>query len=84
VFQVLPDTRLRKCCRDCDVPLRLQGELMFPPCYLYLSKEKKWVWFESGIMKNWEDGWKRRPKAYKSSYSPWLAKYPGRATGLPE
>jgi hypothetical protein len=57
---------------------------MFPPCYLYLSKEKKWVWFESGIMKNWEDGWKRRPKAYKSSYSPWLAKYPGRATGLPE
>jgi hypothetical protein len=57
---------------------------MVEPCYVYLSKEKRWAWFESRTMKPWEDGWKRRPKTYSSSYYPWLEKYPGRPTGLPE
>jgi hypothetical protein len=57
---------------------------MVEPCYVYLSKEKRWTWFESRTMKPWEDGWKRRPKNYSSSYYPWLEKYPGRPTGLPE
>lgn len=76
--------RLAKRCRECNIPLHLEGEYMADPCYLYLFKEKKWVWFESGLMKPWEDGWKRRPKHYSSPYYPWLEKYAGRPTGLPE
>jgi hypothetical protein len=58
---------------------------MATPCYLYMAKENKWVWYdESGSMKNWEDGWKRRPKFYSSEYYPWLERYPGRPTGLPD
>jgi len=57
---------------------------MAEPCYLYLFKEEKWVWFQEREMLPWEDGWKRRPKSYKSPYYPWLEQYPGRSTGLPE
>lgn len=76
--------RRSKRCRGCDIPLHLEGEYIVQPCYLYLRKEKKWFWFESGLKKPWEDGWKRRPKHLKSSYFPWLEQYPGRPTGLPE
>ena len=55
---------------------------MVEPCYLYLYKEKKWVWFEAHAMKPWEDGWKRRPKNWKSTYYGWLEQYPDRPTGL--
>jgi len=74
--------RKAQCCPQCDIPLHLHGEYMQEPCYLYLYKEKKWVWFESRSMKPWEDGWKRRPKDYESDYYPWLEQYPGRPTGL--
>jgi hypothetical protein len=61
----------------------LDGEfLTADACYLYRYEEKKWVWFESGVSKPWEAGWKRRPKNYKSDHYPWLEQYPGRATGL--
>jgi hypothetical protein len=58
---------------------------MATPCYLYWSKEKKWVWLdEAGEEKPWEDGWKRRPKKLMSSPWHWLEKYPGRRTALPD
>jgi len=54
---------------------------MADPCYLY--REGQWFWFESGVMKPWEDGWKRSPTpTAKDRDSHWLDKYPGRPTGL--
>jgi hypothetical protein len=76
--------RRAKRCPQCDIPLHLEGEYMVEPCYLYLYNERKWVWFQNHEMLPWEDGWKRRPKSYKSSYYPWLEQYPDRPTGLPE
>lgn len=68
--------RKAQCCPQCDIPLHLDGEfLTADSCYLYLSKEKKWVWFESGVARPWEVGLKRRPKNYKSDYYPWLEQF---------
>ena len=57
---------------------------MSEPSYLYRYKEKKWTWFFEGAELPWEDGWKRRPKSYKSDYYPWLERFPGRPTGFSE
>jgi hypothetical protein len=67
-------------CPQCDIALHLEGEYMVEPCYLYRYEEKKWVWFEGNEMHPWEDGWKRRPKKYKSAYCSWLEQYPNRPT----
>jgi len=68
-------------CPACTIPLHLDGEYMANPCYLY--REGQWFWFESGVMKPWEDGWKRSPTpTAKGRDSHWLDKYPGRPTGL--
>lgn len=54
---------------------------MVTPCYLYM--EGQWIRFESGVMKPWEDGWKRSPNPAAKDRDPrWLDKYPGRPTGL--
>jgi hypothetical protein len=54
---------------------------MVTPCYLYMDGQ--WFWFESGVMKPWEDGWKRSPNPAAKNRDPrWLDKYPGRPTGL--
>jgi len=56
-------SRLRQQCPACDIPLHLKGEYMVDPCYIYFRKSDEYRWFESGVMKPWEDGWKRPPKA---------------------
>jgi hypothetical protein len=51
------------------------------PCYIYKTDE--YVWFQDGVMKPWEEGWKRPPKPKAKNRDPrWLDKYPGRSTGL--
>jgi ribosomal protein L37AE/L43A len=75
--------RRAKACPQCDIPVHLEGEYMVKPCYVYLHKEGKWVWIQGRAQLPWEDGWKRRPKTYKSQNYPWLEQYPGRPTGLP-
>ena len=54
---------------------------MVTPCYRYMDGQ--WFWFESGVMKPWEDGWKRPPSPTAKNRDPrWLDNYPGRPTGL--
>jgi len=68
-------------CPACAIPLHLKGEYMVTPCYLYVDGQ--WSWFESGVMKPWEDGWKRSPNPAAKNRDPrWLDKYPRRPTGL--
>jgi hypothetical protein len=75
-------TRLAKGCRDCGIPLRLQGEFIAPHCYLYLAEEDKWVWLDESLVRTpWEEGWKRRPRRCPDFRS-WTDKYPRRPTGL--
>ena len=46
--------RKRQECPACAIPLHLKGEYMVTPCYLYMDDQ--WFWFESDVMKPWEDG----------------------------
>ena len=73
--------RKKQECPACAIPLHLKGEYMVTPSYLYMDEQ--WFWFESGVMKPWEDGWKRSPNPTAKNRDPrWLDKYPGRPTGL--
>jgi hypothetical protein len=62
-------------------PCISRGSIWSLPATYYMDRQ--WFWFESGIMKPWEAGWKRSPNPAAKNRDPrWLDKYPGRSTGL--